>query len=74
MSGTLGDRHPDLTATLDEMSGMGPRIAFQDKKDEDQESHTLEESISIVAIGGSGYGYEPTGKCSGSTLSGPMLM
>ena len=56
---------PDLTVTLDERSDIGPGIAFQVGKDEDQELSASEASTSSVAIGVTAvYRDEPTGECS----------
>jgi len=43
---------PDLTVALDDRTGRGSRIDFQDRMDEDQELPTLVASTSAVMIGG----------------------
>ena len=53
---------PDLTVTLDERDGTGPRIAFRVMKDEDQEHPALEASTSGVVTGGTSHRDNPTGE------------
>ena len=50
----------DLTGSLDERINIGPQIAFQARKDENQELPASEASTSSIAIGVTGYGDEPS--------------
>ena len=50
----------DLTGSQDERGDIGPQIAIQARKDENQELPASEASTSSIAIGVTGYGEEPS--------------
>ena len=63
---------PDLTTALDERSGGGSQIDFQDRMDEDQELPVLEAWASGAAIDGAARRHNPTSECSWSPRLTPM--
>ena len=64
----------NLTATLDGRGDIGPQIAFQVGKDEDQEPPVSEASAYRVAIGVAGYRDDPMGERYWSLQLCPVFM
>ena len=54
---------PDITLALDDRTGGGPGIVFQDRMDEDQEPPVSVASTSGVVIGGTECRNRRTGEC-----------